>query len=179
LDLRVVRFVPLVILFGLFIRWLVLLVATGIAKCPSEVVEINCRMISTWMPWAFLLQEFFELLQCRCLPASQRAIHSLDQVIWLALSGWTQVVPLALIGTIVICAPHVVVIAPRELLTHLLLLLRPIVHHVTKSCKSFWSVPPKVSINAWVSEAIVEAVDDVLFRDVRGGGTHVEEMACV
>jgi hypothetical protein len=30
---------------------------------------------------------------------------------------------------------------------------------------SFWSVPPKVSIDAW-GEAIVEAVDDVLFRDV-------------
>jgi hypothetical protein len=62
---------------------------------------------------------------------------------------------------------------------HLLLLLGPIVHHVTKSCNSFWSVPPKVSINAWVGEAIVEAVDDVLFQDVRNGGSHVEETMCV
>jgi hypothetical protein len=46
---------------------------------------------------------------------------------------------------------------------HLLLLLGPIVRHVTKSCNSFWSVMPKVSIGAWVGEAIVEAVDDVLF----------------
>jgi hypothetical protein len=88
-NFAVVRFVPLVILFGLFIRWLVLLVATGIAECPPEVVAINCRMIGTWMPWAFLLQEFFELLLHRCLLASQRMIHSRDEVVWLALSGWT------------------------------------------------------------------------------------------
>jgi hypothetical protein len=55
LELRVVRFVTLVVLFGLFVRWLVLLAATGIAECPPEVVAINCRLISTWMPWAFLL----------------------------------------------------------------------------------------------------------------------------
>jgi hypothetical protein len=60
-------------------------------------------------------------------------------------------------------APRVVVIAPREQFTHLLLLLGPIVHHVMKSCNSFWSIPPKVSIDAWVGEAIVDAVDDVLF----------------
>jgi hypothetical protein len=60
-----------------------------------------------------------------------------------------------------------------------LLLLGPIVHHVTKSCNSFWSVPREVSIDAWVGEAIVEAVDDVLFRDVRNGGSYIEEMACV
>jgi hypothetical protein len=31
------------------------------------VVAINCRMIGTWMPWAFLLQELFELLLHRSL----------------------------------------------------------------------------------------------------------------
>jgi hypothetical protein len=76
----------LVILFGLFISWLVLLVATEIAECPPEVVAINCCIIGTWMPWAFLLQEFFELLLRCCLPASRRMIHSHDEVIWLALS---------------------------------------------------------------------------------------------
>jgi hypothetical protein len=131
------------------------------------------------MPWAFLLHEFFELLLRRCLPASRRTIHSHDEVIWLTLLGWIRVVLLALVGTIVICAPQVVVIAPQEPLTHLFLLLGPIVHHLMKSCNSFWSVPPKVSIDAWVGEAIVEAVDDVLFRDVRNGGSHVEETACV
>jgi hypothetical protein len=86
---------------------------------------------------------------------------------------------LALIGTVVICATRVVVVAPWEPLTHLLLLLGPIVHHVMKSGNSFWSVPLKVSIDAWVGEAVVEAVDDVLFRDVRNGGSHVKETACV
>jgi fatty acid desaturase len=70
LEHRIVRFVPLVVLFGFFTRWLVLLVATGIAECSPEVVAINCRMIGTWMPWAFLLQELFELLLRCCLPAS-------------------------------------------------------------------------------------------------------------
>jgi hypothetical protein len=80
---------------------------------------------------------------------------------------------------IVICVPQVVIIAPREPVTHLFILLGPIVHHVRKSCNSFWSVPPKVCIDAWVGETIVEAVDDVLFQDVHNGGTHVEETACV
>jgi hypothetical protein len=31
----------------------------------------------------------------------------------------------------------------------------------------------------WVSEAVVEAVDNVLFRDVGDGGPHIEEMAGV
>jgi hypothetical protein len=179
LELRIVRFVPLVILFGLFIRWLVLLTAAGIAEYPLEVVAINCRMIGTWMPWAFLLQELFELILRCCLPASRRTIHSRNKVIWLALLGWTRIVLLALVGTIVICAPQVVVIAPQEPLPHLFHLLGPVMHHVTKSCNSFWSIPPKVSVDAWVGDAIVEAVDNVLLRDVCNDGSHVEKMAFV
>jgi hypothetical protein len=53
------------------------------------VVAINFRMICTWMPWAFLLQELFELLLCRCLLASRGTIHSRDEIVWLALSGRT------------------------------------------------------------------------------------------
>jgi hypothetical protein len=70
LKLCAVRFVPLVILFGFFVHWLVLLATIGIAECPPEVVAINYRMIGTWMPWAFLLQELFELLLRRSLLAS-------------------------------------------------------------------------------------------------------------
>jgi hypothetical protein len=83
------RFVPLVILFGFFVHWLVLLAATRIAKCPPVVVAINCRMIGTWMPWGFLLQELFELLLRCCLLASRGTIHSRDEIVWIALSGWT------------------------------------------------------------------------------------------
>jgi hypothetical protein len=131
------------------------------------------------MPWAFFLQELFELLLHRCLPASRNTIHSRDEVVSLALSGWTRIVLLALVGTIVICAPQVAVIASQEPLLHLFLLLGPVVHHVMKSCNSFWSVPLKVSVDIRVGDAIVEAVDNVLLRDIHNGGTHVEETACV
>jgi hypothetical protein len=48
---------------GFFVHWLlVLLATTKIAECPPEVITIDCRMIGTWMPWAFLLQELLELL---------------------------------------------------------------------------------------------------------------------
>jgi hypothetical protein len=52
-------------------------------------------------------------------------------------------------------------------------------HHITKSGNSFWCVLPKVSIDAWVGEAVVEAVDDVLFRDIHNGSSYIEEVACV
>jgi hypothetical protein len=53
------------------------------------------------------------------------------------------------------------------------------VHHVTKARNSFWSIPPEVSVDAWVSDAIVEAVDDVFLRDVRDDSMNVEETTCV
>jgi hypothetical protein len=179
LELRAVRFIPLVVLFGFFVRWLVLFATTGIAECPPEVVAINYRMIGTWMPWAFLLQELFELLLHCSLPASRRTIHNRDEIVWLTLSGWTRVVPLALVGMTVVCVPQVVVIASREPLPHLFLLLGPVMHHVTKPCNSFQSIPPKVSVDAWVGDAIVEAVDDVFLRDIRNGGAHIKKIACI
>jgi hypothetical protein len=75
--------------------------------------------------------------------------------------------------------PQIVILVPREPLPHLLLLFGPVVHHVTKARNSFWPVPPEVSIDAWVGDAVVEAVDDVFLRDVRDGGANVEEMMCV
>jgi hypothetical protein len=30
-----------------------------------------------------------------------------------------------------------------------------------KPCNSFWSVLPKVSVDAWVGDAVVKAFDDV------------------
>jgi hypothetical protein len=53
------------------------------------------------------------------------------------------------------------------------------VHHVTQSRNSLWPVPSKVSVDAWIGDAVVEAVDDVLFRDIHDGGTDIEETACV
>jgi hypothetical protein len=106
-------------------------------------------------------------------------IHSRDVIIWLALSGWTRVVPLALVIAVVIWTPQVAIIAPWELLPHLFLLLGPVVHHVMKPRNSFRSVPPKVSVGARVGDAVVEAVDDVFLRDIRNGSADVEETACI
>jgi hypothetical protein len=53
------------------------------------------------------------------------------------------------------------------------------VHHITKARNSFRPVPPVVSVDGWVRDAVVEAVDDVVLRDVRDGGPNVEEAMCV
>jgi hypothetical protein len=53
------------------------------------------------------------------------------------------------------------------------------VHHITKARNSLWPVLPKISIDDWVGDAVVEAIDDVILRDVRDGGTDVEEATCV
>jgi hypothetical protein len=52
-------------------------------------------------------------------------------------------------------------------------------HHITKARNNFWPVPPEVSVDAWVSDAVVEAVDDVILRDVRDGSANVKEATCV
>jgi hypothetical protein len=53
------------------------------------------------------------------------------------------------------------------------------VHHVTKARNSFWPVPSEVSVDAWVRDAVVETVNDVVLRDVRDGSANVEEATCV
>jgi hypothetical protein len=53
------------------------------------------------------------------------------------------------------------------------------VHHITKARNSPRPVPPKIPVDAWVGDAVVEAVDDVILRDVRDGGADVEEATCV
>jgi hypothetical protein len=48
-----------------------------------------------------------------------------------------------------------------------------------KPRNSFRSVPPKVFVDGWVGDAIVEAVDDIFLRDIRNGGADIEETACI
>jgi hypothetical protein len=92
----------LVVVFEFFVHWLlVLLASTGIAEYPPEMVAIDCRVIGTWMPWAFLLQELLKLFLRRRRLASRGTIHSHDEIIWLALSGWTRIVPLAFVVAVV------------------------------------------------------------------------------
>jgi hypothetical protein len=175
LELRVAPLVPLVIVFGFFVHGLLVLLATaGIAESPLEVVTINCRMIGTWMPWALLLQKLLELLLHRRLLASRGTIHSRNEIIWLALSRWTRIVPLAFIVAVVLWMPQIAILAPQEPLPHLLLLFGLVVHHVMQPRNSLRPVPPEVSVDAWIGDAVVEVVDDVLLRDVCDGGSDIE-----
>jgi hypothetical protein len=48
-----------------------------------------------------------------------------------------------------------------------------------KPRNSFRSVLPEVFVDASVGDAVVEAVNDVLLRDIRNGGADIEEMACI
>jgi hypothetical protein len=75
--------------------------------------------------------------------------------------------------------PQIAISASRELLPHLLLLFGPVVHHVTKARNSVRPIPPEVSVDAGVGDAVVEAVDDVVLQDVRDGSVNVEEATCV
>jgi hypothetical protein len=106
-------------------------------------------------------------------------IHSRDEIIWLAFSGWTRIVPLALVVAVVMRMPQIAIIAPQEPLPHLLFLLRPVVHYVMKPCDNLRPVPPEVFVDAWVGDAIVETVDDVLLRDIRDGGSDIKETVCI
>jgi hypothetical protein len=106
-------------------------------------------------------------------------INSRDLIIWLALSGWTRIVSLALIVAVVMRTPQIAILAPQEPLPHILLLLGPVVHHVMQPRNSLRPVLPEVFVDAWIGDAVVEAVDDVLLRDIRNGGADIEEMACI
>jgi hypothetical protein len=53
------------------------------------------------------------------------------------------------------------------------------VHHITKARNSLRPVPPKIPVDAWVGDAVVETIDDVILRDVGDGGADVEEAMCV
>jgi hypothetical protein len=53
------------------------------------------------------------------------------------------------------------------------------VHHITKARNSLWPVLPKIPVDAYVGDAVVEAIDDVVLRDVCDGGANIEEMTRV
>jgi hypothetical protein len=58
--------------------------------------------------------------------------------------------------------PQIAILAPQEPLPHLLLLFGPVVHHITKARNSFWPVSPEVYVDAWIGDAVIEAVDNVV-----------------
>jgi hypothetical protein len=99
-------------------------------------------------------------------------------VVWLALSGVPQVVPLAFVK-VVIAIALLVVVALREAVIFLVLLVSPPYHHVTQLHGSSWAVVPEVMVRALREEAILEATNDVLISDVGDGGACLEETWCV
>jgi hypothetical protein len=179
LKLQVAPVVLLIIVLGFFVRrLLVLLTTTRVAERPPKMVAVDGSMIGTWVPRALLLQELLKLLRHQLL-ALRRMIDSRDDIIWLLFPGWTRKVPLAFVVAVVVWAPQIAILTLWEPLSHLLILFGPIVHHITKARNSLWPIPPKISVDAWVGDAIVEAADDVFLRDVRDGGADVEEATCV
>jgi hypothetical protein len=112
------------------------------------MVAVDGSMIGTWVPWALFLQELLELLlRCRLL-ASRRSIDSRDGIIWLSFPGWTRKIPLAFVVAVVVWAPQIAILMPREPFPHLLLLFGPIVHHITKARNGLRPVPPKIYVDA-------------------------------
>jgi hypothetical protein len=163
LELRVASLVVMVIILGFFVRrLLVLLTTTGVAEHPPKVVAVNGSVVGTWVPWALFLQELLKLLLHFRLLAPRRTIHSHDDNIWLSFPGWTRKVLLAFVIAVVVWAPQAAILTLREPLPHLLLLFGPIVHHITKAHNGLRPVLPKISVDAWVGDAVVEAVDDVI-----------------
>jgi hypothetical protein len=102
-----------------------------------------------------------------------------DEIIWPAFSEWTRIVPLAFVVAVVIWMPQIAILASREPLPHLLLLFGPVVHQIMKVRNSFQPVPAEISVDVWVGDAVVVAVDNVILRDVRDGSADVEEATCV
>jgi hypothetical protein len=170
----------LIAILGFFVhRLLVLLATTGFAEYPPKVVAVYGSMIGTWVPRALLLQELLKLLlRCRFL-APRRTIDNCDDIIWLSFPGWTRKVPLAFVVAVVVWAPQIAILTPRDPLPHLLLLFGPIVHHITKVCNSLRPVPPKIPVDARVGDAVVETIGDVVLQDVGNGGADIEEATCV
>jgi hypothetical protein len=180
LELRVAPLVVVVVILGFFVcGLLVLLTTTGVAERPPKVVAVNGSVVGTWVPWALFLQELLKLLlRCRLL-APRRMIDSHDDIICLWFPRRTRKVPLAFVVAVVVWAPQIAILTLQEPLPHLLLLFGLIVHHITKARNGLQPVPPEISVDAWVSDAVVEAVDDVMLRNVRDGGADVEEATCV
>jgi hypothetical protein len=85
---------------------------------------------------------------------------------------------------VVIIAPLAVVVvvvttALQEAVVLLLLLVCPLLHHVMESCDGLGVIAAKILVEELVANAVVESVDDVLFRDVGDGGTRLKEIAGV
>ena len=62
-----------------------------------------------------------------------------------------------------------------EVVIFLLFIVSPCCHHVVKFCDSLGALPNEISEDKAAGQALVEAVDDVLFSNVGDGGTLLKE----
>jgi hypothetical protein len=136
-------------------------------------------VLRLWGYQALFVHDFliFQVVVPRLL-ATQVALDSRDFMVWLALSGVPQVVPLAFIE-VAIAIALLVVITLGEAIVFLVLLVSPPCHHVTQLHGSNWAVAPEVIVCVLQEEAVLEATDDVFVDDVGDGGAHLKETTCV
>jgi hypothetical protein len=111
-----------------------------------------------------------------CSPtlAARIALNGRDFLVWLALSGFSQVVPLAFVKVAVAVAV-LVVVALGEAVVLLVLLVSPPCHHVTQLHGSSRAVAPDVVVRVLREEPVLKAADDVFVDDVGDGGVCLEE----
>jgi hypothetical protein len=91
--------------------------------------------------------------------------HGHDFLVWLALSGIPQVVPLAFIE-VEIAIALVVMVALGEAVILLVLLISPPCHHVTQLHGSSRAIAPEVVVRMLREESVLKAADDVFVGDV-------------
>jgi hypothetical protein len=89
-------------------------------------------------------------------------------------SGFSRVVLLAFVK-VVVAVGLLVVVALRQALVLLILLVSPPCHHVAQFHGSSRAVASKVVEGVLQEKAVLEVADDVLIDDVSDGGSHLEE----
>jgi hypothetical protein len=125
---------------------------------------------------ALFVHDFLELrVVVPRLLATQIALDNCDFLVWLALSGISQLVPLTLVEVVVAIA-LLVVVALGEAVVLLILLVSPPCHHVVQLYSSSQAIAPEDVVCVLREEPILEAADDVLSGDVGDGGARLEEM---
>jgi hypothetical protein len=121
------------------------------------------------------MQDFLKL----CLIAPQLlapwiVLNNSDFMVWLALSGISQVVLLALVEVVVAVA-LLAVVALGEAIVLLILLVSPHCHHIPQFHCGSRSVASEVVVRVLREKAVLEATDDVLVVNVCDGGSYLEE----
>jgi hypothetical protein len=68
-----------------------------------------------------------------------------------------------------------VIVLLGEALVLRVLLIGPLLHHVTEFHDSLWAIAAEIAVDVLRAEAVLEVVDDILVGDVGDSGAHLEE----